>query len=354
MGGRAGRRPDRAGEIDGERMPRAAADSSNSNGRPSARPSIRWEELLRRRTVLSPLRYPGGKRRLVPYIAAALEANDLRPEVFVEPFAGGASVALELAQAEAVKRIGIADRDPYVAAFWRTAFYDCDWLCRQVERVEVSLAEWERIKRGRYTAERSMALACLFLNRTSFNGALHAAAGPIGGKAGASEYELECRFPRQRLVKRLRACEQLASDGRVAFVRCASALETIEHARAVAAGADSSLFFYFDPPFWAKSHRLYRYSFESPDHKELAEALLSVTEPYLLSYDPAPEVEQLYEDHSVQKETIELFYTASQRSAGHELVISNLNLLPLDTKLWRTNGEWQRMRAVPEFERADR
>ena len=54
---------------------------------------ISWEELLRRRTVHSPLRYPGGKRRLVPYVAALLQANALQPGVLVEPFAGGASVA---------------------------------------------------------------------------------------------------------------------------------------------------------------------------------------------------------------------------------------------------------------------
>jgi D12 class N6 adenine-specific DNA methyltransferase len=54
---------------------------------------ISWEELLRRRTVHSPLRYPGGKRRLVPYVAALLQANALQPDVLVEPFAGGASVA---------------------------------------------------------------------------------------------------------------------------------------------------------------------------------------------------------------------------------------------------------------------
>lgn len=63
-----------------------------------------------RRTVLSPLRYPGGKRRLVPYIAAALVANDLRPDLFVEPYAGGASVALELARTGFVDKIVLAER----------------------------------------------------------------------------------------------------------------------------------------------------------------------------------------------------------------------------------------------------
>ena len=136
-----------------------------------------------RRQVLSPLRYPGGKRRLVPYIAALLRKNDIQPGLFVEPFAGGASVALELAALGIVKRIALADLDPWVASFWRTVFYDCDWLCRRVETIDVSLATWDRFKRTEAQSQRWQALACLFLNRTSFNGALHRSAGPIGGRA---------------------------------------------------------------------------------------------------------------------------------------------------------------------------
>lgn len=64
------------------------------------------EKIIQERAVLSPLRYPGGKRRLMPYVAAALSANGLEPDLFVEPFAGGASVALELLATEKVRRIG--------------------------------------------------------------------------------------------------------------------------------------------------------------------------------------------------------------------------------------------------------
>jgi D12 class N6 adenine-specific DNA methyltransferase len=47
-------------------------------------------------SILSPLRYPGSKRRLASFIAHTLELNDLEPPLFVEPFAGGSSVALQL------------------------------------------------------------------------------------------------------------------------------------------------------------------------------------------------------------------------------------------------------------------
>lgn len=298
------------------------------------------ESLLRQRTVLSPLRYPGGKRRLVPYIAAALAGNDQRPGLFVEAFAGGASVSLELLHAGMVDRIAIADTDPMVAAFWTTVFEDADWLCGQIENIDIDLDTWRWMKKARFRSTRSLALACLYLNRTSFNGALHRRAGPIGGQKQTSDYKLDCRFPRTTLVKRVKACAKLAD--RVEFVKQQDAGHTIRDARELARKNDWSTFFYFDPPFWSKSDLLYRHSFREWQHEELAEKLLWLKDLdlWLLSYDPAPEIERLYDGHSgVQSATIELLYTAARRSAGSELVVTNLAKLPAATRLWHTEDE---------------
>lgn len=297
------------------------------------------EEVVEERIVLSPLRYPGGKRRLMPYVAAALNVNDLEPDLFVEPFAGGASVALELLATGKVRRIGLAERDPYLAAFWSTVFFDSDWLCGLIDEVDVSLVTWKKLKEGSFTSRRDRALACLFLNRTSFNGTLHTRAGPIGGKAQATPYKIDCRFPRERLKRRVRACAALSD--RVAFIREADALDVIRDARGGANGKE--LFFYLDPPFWAKADRLYRFSFTSSDHRRLSTALRDVPEPYLLSYDPAPEIEALYARHDCLIESVELLY-GTQRTAEEELVIANLERLPRDNRLWRTHHEWTRLR----------
>jgi DNA adenine methylase len=159
----------------------------------------------------------------MPYVAATLMENELEPDLFVEPFAGGASVALELLATGRVKTIGLAERDPYVASFWRTVFFDSDWLCRQVEQVEVTIETWKRMKTTHFRSTRGQALACLFLNRTSFNGTLHDRAGPIGGQRQASNYTLDCRFPRHRLVRRIRGGHVRDADVYrvVAIVGCA-------------------------------------------------------------------------------------------------------------------------------------
>ncbi|HYV14420.1 MAG TPA: DNA adenine methylase [Conexibacter sp.] len=300
-------------------------------------------ERFHRRKVLSPLRYPGGKRRLVPFIAAALAENDLRPDVFVEPYAGGASVSLELLDLGLVQRVVLGDRDPYIVAFWETVKNDVDWLCRRVETVPLDLATWERMKRGRFRSRRSMALACLYLNRTSFNGALHWRAGPIGGKAQAGDYDIGCRFPRARLVDRLRACAQIAT--RIAIAPAQDAMTTVRTAREEARRSGKSVFYYLDPPFWAKSGFLYRRTFTELDHEHLAESLHWLRDHFLLSYDAAPEIAELYTGHSAATVAeIELLYAGSGSAAGTELVISNLPSLPSETRLWRTSKEWKDVR----------
>jgi DNA adenine methylase len=297
-------------------------------------------EVFRRREILSPLRYPGGKRRLVPYLAAALAENNLRPDLFVEPYAGGASVSLELLHLDFAGRAVIGDLDPMVNAFWETVVTDVDWLCEQVESVPLSLSEWERMKKTRFRSRRSLALACLYLNRTSFNGALHNSAGPIGGRAQTSEYDIGCRFPRARLVGRLRACAELAD--RIDVVPAQDAMVTVREARERARHDELSAFFYLDPPFWAKSKFLYRRSFTELAHERLADQLHWLQDQFLLSYDPAPEIVDLYTGHTAGTVAeIELVYSGSSRSAGTEMVISNLPKLPAETKLWRTSREWQ-------------
>ena len=89
--------------------------------------------------IISPLRYPGSKRRLAAYIEETLRINSLRPKLLVEPFAGGASVALQLLHKGAVERAVLGEKDPVVASFWKTVFYDSEWFIQEIERLAVTL-----------------------------------------------------------------------------------------------------------------------------------------------------------------------------------------------------------------------
>ena len=68
--------------------------------------------------LYSPLRYPGGKAPFAPSIAAVMRQNGLIGGHYLEPYAGGAGVALELLFHGHASHIHINDADPAVYAFW--------------------------------------------------------------------------------------------------------------------------------------------------------------------------------------------------------------------------------------------
>ena len=300
---------------------------------------------LKRRTVsiMSPLRYPGSKRRLANYISQAIRINCLRPALFVEPFAGGASVALQLLNDGIVDKIGLADLDPLVAAFWEVAFFDTEWLIEQVHSMEITMNQWKWFKHSTLTDPRDKALACLFLNRTSFSGILAPGAGPIGGTKQSSEYKIDCRFPRETLIRRIQSVGSLAD--RVAFVWNRSWQDTISEIQYMQTNAQSphSVFYYLDPPFFEKAERLYTYYFQDDDHKCLKDTISELPAWWILSYDAVNQVKVLYGDSGADRTHVEVLYSTA-RSAGNrparEAIVTNLPRLPNETRLWRKSEEW--------------
>lgn len=275
--------------------------------------------------LLSALRYPGSKRRLFPYFRRVLEHNELRPALLVEPFAGGASVALEALHQGLVGSIGLVDRDPLVASFWQTVFFDTEWLVNQVLRLRVSLREWHRLRVTPGRTRRERAVACLYLNRTSFSGILATRAGPLGGKKQESEYPLDCRFPRDTLVRRIRQAGSYRSQ--VRFVWCGKWQRTLTRIRELQARGTlpEDICYYFDPPFFEKADRLYRFHFQDRDHRTFREALSQVAGAWILSYDVAPLLHELYANTRWGWVTVPLIYNMPSRRA-QEAVLSNLEL----------------------------
>src|ERR1700690_988003 len=96
--------------------------------------------------IRSPLRYPGSKRRLAKYVREVLKLNNLRPSLYVEPFVGGASVGLQLLQYNLVDKVIFMDLDPWLASFWKTVFFDTDWLIQKINSTRVSLKLWKELK----------------------------------------------------------------------------------------------------------------------------------------------------------------------------------------------------------------
>jgi len=217
-------------------------------------------------SILSPLRYPGAKRRLAGYIAEVIKLNDLKPKLFVEPFAGGASVSLQLLNNNIVEKIALGEIDPLVSAFWKVVFFDSEWLIAQIDSIDITVEQWDFFKNTKFRSNREKALACIFLNRTSFSGILASTAGPLGGRSQKSIYPIDCRFPRDTIKKRIYQAARLKD--RVSFISNSDWIKTIEKAELMKY-KKGEVFYYLDPPFYYKADRLYRYFFDEEDHLRL-------------------------------------------------------------------------------------
>lgn len=295
----------------------------------------------RNASILSPLRYPGAKRRLAHYVQEVIRLNGLAPKLFVEPFAGGASVALQLLQDGLVDKVALGEKDTLVASFWKTVFSEPDWLIGQLERVTVNLETWDRFRSRIPPTRRERALACIFLNRTSFSGILAPTSGPLGGRRQASKYKIDCRFPVATLAKRIRQCAALGD--RVLFVHRGDWAATLRRAESEGLD-DGDVFFYFDPPFYRNAERLYRCYFSDDEHRALHERATSLRHPWLMSYDPATFIIDLYNSNGDGPKHVDLLYSASgteKPRRARELIITNVSYLPKATRLWRTSSEWR-------------
>lgn len=295
-------------------------------------------------TILSPLRYPGSKRRLAKYIKQSLELNGLKPSLYIELFAGGASVALQLLTDELVDCAILVDRDPLISSFWRVVFNDTEWLIEQIKSIEVTVEKWREFKNSDPSSDRERALTCLFLNRTSFSGILAPQVGPIGGYEQKSKYPIDCRFPRDTLVRRLRQAATLRD--RIYEVWTYSWEDAITEIRRKQSDGElpiEGLFFYLDPPFFYKANKLYRFYFEDNDHQNLRDTLLDLEDPWLLSYDSTEEVERLYGEaisNGTHKRKVELLYSTAETPGSKtatEVILSNLPNLPSGQRLWESS-----------------
>ena len=95
----------------------------------------------------SPLRYPGGKTKIYnkvkKIIDSVLEPDD---RIYIEPYAGGAGLALKLLFNGDVDRLILNDLDYHIFCFWDVCINDTDNFCSLIKNVDVTLQEWNRQK----------------------------------------------------------------------------------------------------------------------------------------------------------------------------------------------------------------
>lgn len=280
----------------------------------------------------TPLRYPGGKGRLGPWISQIMRHNRISGGWYIEPYAGGAGAALFLLTQGFVDHIVINDADPIVHAFWRAATERNGELLAMIRKTPVTMATWVRQRKViAAPSEHSfveVAFATFFLNRTNRSGIL--SAGVIGGKAQDGNYKLDARYNITDLVARIKVIGTLARRMTVLGI---DALDLLTD---VAPGFPEQCLVYLDPPYYVKGSLLYRNHYAHDDHAAIARCVADASYPLIVTYDNCPEVRNLYS--SFDSSTFELHYsTHSARPLTREVLFYRNLTLPSEPTMTRSN-----------------
>lgn len=201
----------------------------------------------------TPLRYPGGKQRLAPFIAEILKANAAAGWNYAEPYAGGAGVAIELLLRGAVGRIYLTDSSRPIYAFWKAMLTDPEGLCRRIARASLTLDAWRKhreIVRNHLDHDiADVGFSTFILNRCNHSGVL--TAGVIGGVEQQGEWRVDAGFPRNELIKRIEVIADLSSKISVFNMDAEAFIEKKVNA------LPATTIAYCDPPYLTRAKRLY-------------------------------------------------------------------------------------------------
>lgn len=276
----------------------------------------------------SPLRYPGGKNRLSAFIGVAIQNLNIPNCTYIEPFAGGAGVALSLLLDGVVENIVINDFDRAIYSFWRAIKQDPQGLIDRIEKTPITIEEWYKQKEvysSSLTYSLDLAFATLFLNRTNRSGILNA--GPIGGYSQAGEWKLDVRFDRAKLISKI---ESIAAHRKHITVYSKDIISLLHNyvPRFV-----QNIFIYFDPPYYNKGQKLYKNFLTPNDHQRIHNVIVSeIYTPWIMTYDDVSEISSLYADYSTRK--FDLTYSAANKGIASELMIfSDISFCPTERQL---------------------
>lgn len=271
----------------------------------------------------SPLRYPGGKGKLSQWVSDFLRHNKLSGGVYVEPYAGGAGVALFLLLQEYVDHIVINDADPVIYSFWWSAINETEALIALINDGPVTLEARQKhiqvINSPESHSILDVGFATFFLNRTNRSGILKA--GVIGGKGQSGQYKIDARYNKQKLIDRIKL---IAKYKNRITILSQDALELLQNPPID--GFKKSLI-YLDPPYFNKGSQLYRNFYNPEDHAAIRDAVNELTSPWLITYDNCDEINALYSGYPIHDFSI-TYSTHMSRKKGSEVLIhpDNLNL----------------------------
>lgn len=260
----------------------------------------------------SPFRYPGGKTWFVPTFRHWISRIYPKPNILVEPFAGGGIISLTALFENLVQKAVMVELDDEIAAVWESVVNgDAEWLARRVLTFELTKETVLRELKKNPRSRREKAFQTILKNRTFHGGILAEGSGLL--KYGENGKGIRSRWYPGTLAKRLLNLNHIAS--RIDF-RWEDGLKVMEEM------ADNPRVAHFiDPPYTVggkkAGKRLYKHC--DLDHDHLFEICETLKGDFLITYDNAEEVKEMARRHRFQMRLIPM--TNTHHATMEELVV---------------------------------
>lgn len=289
----------------------------------------------------SPLRYPGGKIKLLEFMKQLLDTNGING-TYIECFAGGAGIAINLLLNKIVKKIVINDLDIAIYSFWNSLTKQNDEFLKLFDSTSVNIEEWHNQKeifdklstKNILDSKEELLLgfATYYLNRTNFSGILRGAT-PIGGLQQRGKWKIDCQFNKEKLRPLLveigrfkKNIEVKNLDMITEFTKLVSKKEYL-----------NNTLIFIDPPYIKEGKRLYIPFKNKLDHEILSSEIIKNRQNWVLTYDYNDQILKMY--HTLKhKYTYELnYYVKNKRIEKEFLGLSHNLILPKNSKLKNLN-----------------
>lgn len=278
----------------------------------------------------SPLRYPGGKSKIAPFVSLIIEKANIGECTYIEPFAGGAGVALALLFDGVVSNVVINDYDKAIYSMWKAILNETTAFIKLVKETPLTIDEWKNqqkiynSKNKKYSLE--LGFATFYLNRTNRSGIL--SAGPIGGYKQDGNYLMDARYNRDSLVERIEKIAKYKSHIHLYNKDIESFItKYLPKYRGQA-------FVYFDPPYYNKGKELYKNFFVHKDHKRISRLIDNLDCYWMVTYDDVDEICRLYKDYECKR--FDLTYSVANSGKKSEIMFLS------DESLWPSAEELKR------------
>lgn len=277
----------------------------------------------------SPLRYPGGKNKLAAFIARVCVDNEING-LYIEPYAGGASVALFLLFEGFVDKIIINDKDRSIYAFWHSVLNNSKKLCYLIESTDITVENWRKLREVQQHKEKAglleLGFSTLFMNRTNISGIING--GLIGGMNQDGNYKMNCRFNKSNIIDRI---QKISKKRKSIQLFKKDALKLIDKIECDL--KNNNAVFYFDPPYYLKASSLYLNHYKDENHKIVSERIKKIKSiKWIVSYDNIPEIQELYSEYKRKEYTFK--HTAYKIREGREILFFSSTLVQPDIENW--------------------